>query len=355
MNNNKKVLITGAAGFIGFHLVGKFIKENYEVVGLDIINDYYDVNLKYARLSEHGILKEYIHLNQLSSSVKFKNYKFLKADLSDNEFIIEFMISQKFDYVVNLAAQAGVRYSIHHPFTYIDSNVTGFLSILEGCRYSDVKHLLYASTSSVYGLNTEMPLKEEMPTEHPMALYAATKKANELIAHSYSHLFSLPTTGLRFFTVYGPWGRPDMALFLFTKAILSNETIKIFNNGEMIRDFTYVADIVESIYRLASIPAKSNPKWNSEDPEICSSSAPFQILNIGNSYPVKLMDYITALEEALNLDAQKEFLPMQQGDVIVTHADTSRLKAIINFSPETSIKTGINKFVDWYVKYYSSK
>ena len=352
MNINKKVLVTGAAGFIGFHLVGKFIKENYEVVGLDIINEYYDVNLKYARLSEHGILKDSIQLNQLRSSIKFENYKFLKADLSDNEFIIKFMISQKFDYVVNLAAQAGVRFSINQPFAYIDSNVTGFLSILEGCRYSDVKHLLYASTSSVYGLNTKMPLHEAMPTEHPMALYAATKKANELMAHSYSHLFSIPTTGLRFFTVYGPWGRPDMALFLFTKSILAKEPIRIFNHGKMIRDFTYVADIVESIYRLTSIPAKPNPNWNSEDPEICSSSAPYQILNIGNSYPVKLMDYIIALEGSLNLDAQKEFLPMQQGDVTATHADTSRLKEIINFSPETSIQTGINKFVDWYRKYY---
>lgn len=345
--NNKKVLITGTAGFIGFHLATRLINENYEVVGLDIINDYYDVNLKFSRLKMHGI--EEVVLNKMVKSSKHLNYRFIQADLSDHDFIVEFMKAEKFDYVVNLAAQAGVRHSINEPRDYTKANIDGFLSVLEGARYSNVKHLIYASTSSVYGLNTQMPLSEEMPTEHPMALYAATKKANEMMAHSYSHLFDLPTTGLRFFTVYGPYGRPDMALFLFADAMLKDEPINIFNHGKMIRDFTYVDDIVESIYRLMEKPASPNPNWDSNVPEICSSSAPYQIFNIGNNHPVQLMDYIKALEKALGKEAKKNFMDIQPGDVPATHADSSRLQNYTGFKPSTTVEEGVKKFVDWYL------
>lgn len=345
-----KVLITGTAGFIGFHLTSKLLEQGYEVYGIDNINDYYSVELKYKRLAEHGINQINIEENKVVKSEKYPAYSFVKVDLSNHDFIVDFMKEQKFDFIVNLAAQAGVRYSIDNPRAYTHSNIDGFLSILEGARHSGVKHLVYASTSSVYGLDTQMPLSEKFPTEHPMSLYSATKKANEMFAHTYSHLFNLPTTGLRFFTVYGPWGRPDMALFLFADAMLKGEPIKVFNHGKMIRDFTYVGDIVESISRLLPKPAKPNPIWNGANPDIPTSSAPYQIFNIGNSNPVPLMDYIEALEEALGIEAKKDFLPMQAGDVPATHADTTALENYVYFRPNTSVKNGVKRFVEWYLE-----
>lgn len=331
-----KILITGTAGFIGFHLADRLIKDGYEVYGLDVINDYYDVNLKYARLSEHGIEAK---RSELVQSSKHTNYKFIQMDLAEHDNIVNFMVEQQFDYVVNLAAQAGVRYSLENPRAYTHSNIDGFLSILEGCRESNVKHLIFASTSSVYGLNKEMPLSEDQKTDKPMALYAATKKANELMAHSYSHLFQFPSTGLRFFTVYGSWGRPDMALFLFAHAILNDKPINVFNHGKMIRDFTYVDDIVESITRLIPKPAPQN-----------ADGVPFQVFNIGNNDPVQLMDYIGALEKALGKTAIKNFMDIQAGDVPATHADVSKLEEYVNFRPQTSVEEGVKNFVDWYLK-----
>jgi UDP-glucuronate 4-epimerase len=333
-----KVLVTGTAGFIGFHLAERLIKEGYEVYGLDVINDYYDINLKFARLEQHGIPRLMVGFNQPIQSTKYNNYKFIRLDLADHDTIVNFMLEQKFDYVVNLAAQAGVRYSIDNPRAYTHSNIDGFLSVLEGARYSKVKHLIYASTSSVYGLNTEMPLSEDQKTDRPMAFYAATKKANELFAHSYSHLFDLPTTGLRFFTVYGPWGRPDMALFLFAEAMFKDEPINVFNHGKMIRDFSYVADIVESITRLVLKPL--NP---------IAQEPPFQVFNIGNSAPVELMAYIEALEKALGKTAKKNYIDIQAGDVPATHADVSKLEEYVNFRPKTSVEVGVQRFVDWYL------
>jgi UDP-glucuronate 4-epimerase len=378
MPDSKKILVTGTAGFIGFHLAERLIKEGYDVYGLDVINDYYDINLKFARLAEHGIRFETLEganlettprynltpsssnhsgtshsfYNQIVDSTKYDNYKFIRLDLADHDTIVNFMVEQKFDYVVNLAAQAGVRYSIDNPRAYTHSNIDGFLSVLEGARYSKVKHLIYASTSSVYGLNTEMPLSESQMTDRPMALYAATKKANELFAHSYSHLFDLPTTGLRFFTVYGPWGRPDMALFLFAEAMLKDEPINVFNHGKMIRDFTYVGDIVESITRL--IPKPLTPRYNltpsSSNHSGTASNAPAQVFNIGNSAPVQLMAYIEALEKALGKIAKKNFMDIQAGDVPATHADVSKLEEYVNFRPQTSVEEGVKRFVDWYLK-----
>ena len=348
----KKVLVTGAAGFIGFHLCKKLISKNLEVIGLDVINDYYDIELKYNRLNELGIEKSLIKQNEIINSSIYNYFKFIKADLSDSNFIIDFMKLNKFTYVINLAAQAGVRYSIDNPNIYTKSNVDGFLSILQGARFTDVKHLIYASTSSVYGLNTKMPLNESMPTEHPMALYAATKKANEMMAHSYSHLFNLPTTGLRFFTVYGPWGRPDMALFLFANGIIKQTEINLFNYGNMIRDFTYIDDIVESIYRLMGKPPKKNQQWDSNNPEINSSSAPYKIFNIGNGKPVKVLDFIKEIEINLNKKAIIKLTEIQPGDVPSTHADTKSLNSYINFIPNTTIKYGISEFIKWYLKYY---
>ena len=339
MPDSKKILVTGTAGFIGFHLADRLIKEGYDVYGLDVINDYYDINLKFARLEQHGISRLAVDFNQPVKSTKYPNYTFIRLDLADHDNIVDFMVEQKFDYVVNLAAQAGVRYSIDNPRAYTHSNIDGFLSVLEGARYSKVKHLIYASTSSVYGLNTEMPLSESQMTDRPMALYAATKKANELFAHSYSHLFNLPTTGLRFFTVYGPWGRPDMALFLFATALLKDEPINVFNHGKMIRDFTYVDDIVESITRLLPKPASKN-----------GDDVPFQVFNIGNSAPVQLTAYIEALESALGKAAKKNFMDIQAGDVPATHADVSKLEEYIFFKPRTSVEEGVKCFVDWYLK-----
>jgi UDP-glucuronate 4-epimerase len=348
-----KILITGAAGFIGFHLISNLLEfGSQDIVGLDNINDYYDVNLKYARLAEHGIAKDDILSYHPIQSERHANYRFLQADLGDHDFIVAFMLQEKFDYVVNLAAQAGVRFSMSNPRVSTKSNIYGFLSILEGCRHSNVKHLVYASSSSVYGLNTEMPLSEQQSTQHPMSLYAATKKANEMMAHTYSHLYKLPTTGLRFFTVYGPWGRPDMALFLFTDAILKGKPIKVFNHGKMVRDFTYVADIAESVKRLIFKPAEPSAEWNGQQVQADRSSSPYRIFNIGNSNPVQLNDYISAVEDALGKQAIRQMLEMQPGDVPATHADASALEAWINFRPQTFVTKGVRKFVEWYVEYY---
>lgn len=351
----KKILITGSAGFIGFHLSNILVKDDYQVVGLDILNDYYDINLKNSRLIQLGINTSNIDLNKVIESENFKNFKFVKADIADSEFIKSFMFEQKFDYVVNLAAQAGVRYSLENPHAYTYSNIEGFLNILEGCRHNLVKHLIYASTSSVYGLNETMPLCEDTSTEHPISLYAATKKANEMMAHSYSHLFNLPTTGLRFFTVYGPWGRPDMALFLFTKSIIDDKPIKVFNNGKMIRDFTFVLDIVHSIQKLIPKAPQGDKNWTGKSPKPNKSSAPYQIFNIGNSSPTNLLDYISAIELALNKKAFIEYLPMQPGDVPMTHSSTINLEKYIDFKPTTKIEDGIRDFVNWYRLYNNVK
>jgi UDP-glucuronate 4-epimerase len=346
----EKVLVTGTAGFIGFHMVARLLAEGFEVAGIDSINDYYDLKLKYARLSEHGIAADGLPRRGWVQSTRYPNYRFLQADLADHDFIVSLLKAEGFDYVVHLAAQAGVRYSLEHPRAYTHSNIDGFLSILEGCRHGRVRHLVYASSSSVYGLNTRMPLSEEQPTEHPISLYAATKKANEMMAHTYSQLFGLPTTGLRFFTVYGPWGRPDMALFLFVKAILAEEPIQVFNHGNMIRDFTYVADIVESICRLLPKPAQTDPDWSGEAPRIPTSSAPYRIYNIGNSSPVPISRYIEAIEAALGRKAVRNNREIQPGDVPVTHADVSALEAWVGFKPRTTIEEGIREFVKWYLE-----
>jgi UDP-glucuronate 4-epimerase len=333
----KTILLTGAAGFIGSHLSKRLLKEGYKVIGLDNLNDYYDVNLKYSRL-------ELLKNNE--------NFKFEKVALEDRVRIDNVFLTYKPEIVINLAAQAGVRYSLENPHAYIDANVVGFMNILEGCRHYKVEQLIYASSSSVYGANTSLPFSVHDNIDHPMSLYAATKKTNELMAHTYSQLFDISTTGLRFFTVYGPWGRPDMALFLFTKAILSGEPIKVFNNGNMMRDFTYVDDIVESIYRLTLKKAKPNPNWSGNNPDPGTSYAPYKIYNIGNNNPVNLMDFIKEIEEKLGIEAKKEFLPLQAGDVPQTYADVEDLYHDIDFRPKTTIKDGINNFIDWYLNYY---
>jgi UDP-glucuronate 4-epimerase len=347
-----KILITGTAGFIGFHLSKKLLERGDQVVGLDSVNDYYDVNLKHGRLNNLGITHTDAEYNKIITSSKNPNFKFIKLQLEDKENIDKLFKQEKFDNVINLAAQAGVRYSLTNPYAYIDSNITGFLNILEACRFNPVKHLAYASSSSVYGLNESMPFSTSNNVDHPVSLYAASKKANELMAHTYSNLFKIPTTGLRFFTVYGPWGRPDMALFIFTKNILENKPIDVFNFGEMRRDFTYVDDIVGGLERVIDNPPVPNAEWNGTHPDPSSSKVPYKIYNIGNSSPVKLLDFIEALEESLGKKAVKNMMPIQAGDVPATWADVSDLTKNFNYKPFTPVKQGIDNFVSWYKEFY---
>ncbi|MEW5755428.1 MAG: NAD-dependent epimerase [Pseudomonadota bacterium] len=332
-----KILVTGAAGFIGFHLAKRLLARGDVVVGLDNLNDYYDVNLKRDRLS------------QLE---KLPGFRVAKLDLADRAGMEKLFKEEKFDKVVNLAAQAGVRYSLINPHAYVESNLVGFMNILEGCRHNEVKHLVYASSSSVYGANTKMPFSIHHNVDHPVSLYAASKKANELMAHTYSHLYGLPTTGLRFFTVYGPWGRPDMALFLFTKAILQNKPIDVFNYGKMKRDFTYIDDIIEGVVRVTDNVARANPAWSGDAPDAGTSYAPYRLYNIGNNNPVELLDFIGAIEKAIGKEAVKNMLPIQPGDVPATYADVDDLMQDVGFKPATPIEHGIQQFVDWYREYY---
>ena len=331
------ILVTGAAGFIGFHLCLALLKKGNKIVGLDNINDYYDTKLKQDRLA---ILQ------------KDPNFTFIKADLADKETVNKAFDQTNFDRVINLGAQAGVRYSLQNPDAYINSNIVGFLNILEACRHNKTAHLVYASSSSVYGMNTSMPFSVHDNVDHPVSLYAATKKSNELMAHTYSHLFGLPTTGLRFFTVYGPWGRPDMAPFLFTSAILEGRPIKVFNNGHMKRDFTFVDDIVEGVVRVADLIPQANPDFDASNPDPSTSKAPYKIYNIGNNQPVELLKFIETIEEKCGKKAEKIFMPMQAGDVVATYADVSDLMKDTGFSPATPLEVGIGKFVDWYRNYY---
>lgn len=331
------ILVTGCAGFIGYHLAKHLVERGDHVIGLDNLNDYYDVALKRARLA-----------NLQTSS----NFEFVKLDLVNRNDMADLFKNHRFDAVANLAAQAGVRYSITDPFAYIDSNLVGFAHILQGCREQHVKHLVFASSSSVYGANTTHPFSEDSNVDHPVALYAATKKSNELMAHSYANLFGLPCTGLRFFTVYGPWGRPDMALFKFTKNILSGEPIDVYNHGNMARDFTYIDDIIKGIVLAIDNPAKPDPHWSSDKPNPSTSYAPYRIFNIGSNKPIKLMDFIAILEKVLDKKSIKNRMPLQPGDVPKTYADTSRLKAALGYKPATDLEYGIRKFVEWYVNYY---
>jgi UDP-glucuronate 4-epimerase len=331
------ILVTGAAGFVGFHVALRLLRDGQIVHGLDNLSDYYDVSLKEARLR---ILREHA------------GFTFHKLDLADQAAVAGIFAQHKPDYVVNLAAQAGVRYSLVNPRAYIDSNITGFLHILEGCRHHGVKHLVFASSSSVYGLNTTMPFSVHHNVDHPVSLYAATKKANELMAHSYSHLYGLPTTGLRFFTVYGPWGRPDMALFLFTKAILEGKPIDVYNEGRMKRDFTYVDDIIEGVVRLIPRPAAPNPDWRGDRPDAATSPAPYRLYNIGNHSPVQLLRFIEVIEECLGKKAIKRMLPLQAGDVPASFADVADLTQAVGFTPNTPIETGVRRFIEWYQTYF---
>lgn len=333
-----KILVTGIAGFIGSNLAKRLIAENYEVIGIDNLNDYYSVQLKKDRL-------KYLLKNQV------KNYE---VDLENSKEVNRIFEEEMPNVVINLAAQAGVRYSLENPHVYIKSNINGFTNILEACRNYNVKNLIYASSSSVYGANTTKPFSTSDNIDHPLSLYAATKKSNELMAHTYSHLYNLPTTGLRFFTVYGPWGRPDMALFKFTKAIVDNDYIDVYNHGNMLRDFTYIDDIVESITRLVEKPAQPNPKWSGDNPDPSSSNAPYKVYNIGNNSPVRLMEFVEAIERKLGKTAKKNFMDLQPGDVPETYANVEDLFANIDFKPSTKIQDGVNSFVDWYLDYYEN-
>ena len=332
-----KVLVTGAAGFIGMHCIERLLARGDQVVGIDNLNDYYDVTLKesrLARIADHAA------------------FRFHRVSIEDKEAMAGIFSEEKPDRVIHLAAQAGVRYSLENPHAYIDANLQGFMNILEGCRHNDVAHLAYASSSSVYGGNAQMPFSEHHSVDHPVSLYAATKKANELMAHTYSHLYGLPTTGLRFFTVYGPWGRPDMALFLFTDAIRNGRPIDVFNQGAMVRDFTYIDDIVEGVIRVLDKTATPDPDFDPMNPDPGTSTAPFRVFNIGNGNPTPLMDYIGALEDALGMTAEKNMMPMQPGDVPATSADTSELRDWVGFAPNTDVRDGVQRFVDWYIGYY---
>ncbi|NJM17171.1 MAG: NAD-dependent epimerase [Bacteroidales bacterium] len=347
-----KILVTGTAGFIGYHLAEALLKRGDEVIGLDSINDYYDVSLKYARLQNHGINKSEIAYNKVVQSNLYPNYRFVQLDLSDKEGLETVFRANNIQRVCNLAAQAGVRYSLINPGAYVQSNIVGFVNILECCRHNNIEQLAYASSSSVYGLNETMPFATSDNVDHPISLYAASKKSNELMAHTYSHLFNLPTTGLRFFTVYGPWGRPDMALFLFTKAILAGQPIDVFNNGNMRRDFTYVDDIVEGVTRVIDNPPAGNKAWEGKNPDPSCSKAPYKVYNIGNSSPVKLLDFIKAIETKLGIEAKKNLMPIQPGDVEATYADVQSLTNDLGYKPNTSITAGVDKFIDWYRSFY---
>ncbi|MGI8952525.1 MAG: NAD-dependent epimerase [Chitinophagaceae bacterium] len=351
--NSMKILVTGTAGFIGFHLANRLINAGHIVTGLDSINDYYDINLKYNRLSFAGISTQFISYNKKIISTKNENYFFYQLLLEDKENLQNIFKTEQFDIVINLAAQAGVRYSLVNPQAYVNSNIIGFLNILECCRYHQIKHLIYASSSSVYGLNDKIPFSTLQNTDHPVSLYAASKKSNELMVHVYSHLFNLPVTGFRFFTVYGPWGRPDMALFIFTKSIIENKPIQLFNNGNMLRDFTYVDDVVEGIVRVMHHAPEPSANWHYSDSEISSSSAAYKIYNIGNNAAVLLLDFVKAIEKELGIEAIKEYLPMQPGDVAATFADVNDLVKKFNYKPSTSIQYGIREFIKWYKSYYN--
>jgi UDP-glucuronate 4-epimerase len=338
--NYQKALVTGVAGFIGFHLARRLLKDGYQVVGLDNINPYYDIALKEARLE----------------ALKGQpNFIFIKMDLADRKQMGGLFAQQEFEVVVNMAAQAGVRYSIENPFAYVDSNLVGFVNLLECCRHCNIKHFVFASSSSVYGANTTMPFSVHHNVDHPVSLYAATKKANELMAHTYSHLYRLPSTGLRFFTVYGPWGRPDMALFLFTRAILEGQPLKVFNHGKMQRDFTYIDDIIEGVIRVLSRLPQPNPHWSGAAPDPGTSSAPYKIYNIGNNNPVELIKFIEVIEAALGKRAQKEFMDLQPGDVVATYADVDDLMKDVGFKPATPIEVGVERFVKWFKDFYGYK
>ncbi|HIH4316909.1 TPA: NAD-dependent epimerase [Morganella morganii] len=335
-----KILVTGAAGFIGYHVSQRLLEQGHEVVGADNLNDYYDVNLKQARLD---------------LLLPHPQFQFFKMDLSEKAAVSELFAAQKFERVIHLAAQPGVRYSIQNPMAYIDANILGHMNILEGCRHHNVGHLIYSSSSSVYGLNRKQPFSVEDDVDHPVSLYAATKKANELMSHSYSHLYQLPTTGLRFFTVYGPWGRPDMALFKFVKAMLDGKPIDVYNHGNMVRDFTYVGDIAEAVVRLVDVIPAVNNDWTVEEGLKSASSAPYKIYNVGNGQPTRLGDFIQAIETALDIKANKHYMDMQNGDVLSTCADSSELYKTIGFSPDTPVNYGVQQFVDWYMSFYHGK
>ncbi|HGY3146777.1 TPA: NAD-dependent epimerase [Morganella morganii] len=335
-----KILVTGAAGFIGYHVSQRLLEQGHEVVGADNLNDYYDVNLKKARLD---------------LLLPHPQFQFFKMDLSEKTAVSELFAAQKFERVIHLAAQPGVRYSIQNPMAYIDANILGHMNILEGCRHHNVGHLIYSSSSSVYGLNRKQPFSAEDDVDHPVSLYAATKKANELMSHSYSHLYQLPTTGLRFFTVYGPWGRPDMALFKFVKAMLDGKPIDVYNHGNMVRDFTYVGDIAEAVVRLVNVIPAADSDWTVEEGLKSASSAPYKIYNVGNGQPTRLGDFIQAIETALDIKANKHYMDMQDGDVLSTCADSSELYNTIGFSPDTPVNYGVQQFVDWYMSFYHSK
>jgi UDP-glucuronate 4-epimerase len=347
-----KTLVTGTAGFIGSFVAQRLIERGDEVVGLDNINDYYDVELKHGRLANAGFEQADFEYGELIKSPKYSNYSFVKMNIEDKDAIEGLFAQQSFDMVCSLAAQAGVRHSLENAQAYIRSNITGFATIIEACRHFDIKHLVYASSSGVYGLNNKLPFRTSDNVDHPASLYAASKKSNELMAHCYSHLFGLPTTGLRFFSVYGPWGRPDMALFIFTKNILEGRPIDVYNHGDMKRDFTYIDDIVEGVVRVIDNPPKGNPGWDPMSPDPGSAKAPYKVYNIGNSKPVELLDFIEAIEKAAGKKAQKNMLPIQPGDVPATWADTTDLERDLGYKPDTPIQTGVNRFVEWYRDFY---
>jgi len=348
-----KILITGTAGFVGFHLALKLINQGFEIVGIDNINDYYDPNLKFARLNESGIAKEDVKWHVEAQSSKFSNYRFIRMNVENKGELMSLCSREKFDIIVHLAAQAGVRYSILNPDAYAQSNLVSFLNILEVSRHNPVKHLVYASSSSVYGLNASMPFSVDDNVDHPVSLYAASKKANELMAHTYSHLYKIPTTGLRFFTVYGPWGRPDMAYFSFTEAMYDQKEIQVFNHGKMKRDFTYIDDIVDGIINIMNKPAEPDTNWDPLTPNPSRSTAPYRIYNIGNNQPVELLEFIKEIEKNVGKEAVLSFKEMQPGDVTATWANVDDLIKEHNYKPSTTIQEGLAKFVEWYVKYYN--